>query len=188
MRVEAMAFFRLIRSVDAITIELPRDNAAHPNAPNVASPITDWIEINDSARRRIVGIPVKLQANTGRVTADQNETDSVSLLMRTTNRKRRSRLDVAFIRRCRETMRHNFPLEQSNTEADKSSQLCYLFGAFDGVFDAVCLFHPWKREWSPAFHASRRPGELRSQSGRTSLVTMRRSRQRSAIDGRPQNQ
>ena len=50
------------------------------------------------------------------------------------------------------------------------------------------LFHPWKREKSPAFHASRNLGALRSQSGRISLVTARRSRQRSAIDGRPQNQ
>ena len=52
----------------------------------------------------------------------------------------------------------------------------------------ACLFHPWKREKSPAFHASRSPGALRSQSGRTSLIAARRSRQRSLIDGRPQNQ
>src|SRR5689334_17464174 len=50
------------------------------------------------------------------------------------------------------------------------------------------LSHPWKREKSPAFHASRSPGVLRSQSGRISLVTARRSCQRSTTDGRPQNQ
>src|SRR5580658_371174 len=50
------------------------------------------------------------------------------------------------------------------------------------------LFQPWKRERSPAFHASRSPGVLRSQSGRISLVTVRRSCQRSTTDGRPQNQ
>jgi hypothetical protein len=52
----------------------------------------------------------------------------------------------------------------------------------------ACLFHPWKREKSPAFHASRSPGVLRSQSGRISLVAARRSCQRSMTDGRPQNQ
>ena len=52
----------------------------------------------------------------------------------------------------------------------------------------VGLFHPWKREKSPASHASRSPGALKSQSGRISRVTARRSCQRSATDGRPQNQ
>ncbi len=52
----------------------------------------------------------------------------------------------------------------------------------------ACLFQPWKREWSPAFHASRSPGALKSQSGRISLVAIRRSCQRSTTDGRPQNQ
>jgi signal transduction histidine kinase len=44
------------------------------------------------------------------------------------------------------------------------------------------------RLWSPASHSSRRPGAARSQSGRISRVTARRSRRRSSIDGRPQNQ
>ena len=47
---------------------------------------------------------------------------------------------------------------------------------------------PWKGERSPASHAARSPGLLRSQSGRTSLVAARRSCQRSSTDGRPQNQ
>ena len=50
------------------------------------------------------------------------------------------------------------------------------------------LFHPWKREKSPASHALRSPGVLKSQSGRISLVTTRRSCQRSTMEGRPQNQ
>ena len=58
----------------------------------------------------------------------------------------------------------------------------------EGGFAAPSLFHPWKRDKSPAFHASRSPGVLKSQSGRISLVTARRSCQRSATDGRPQNQ
>ena len=62
------------------------------------------------------------------------------------------------------------------------------FGPAEGAFAASRLFHPWKREKSPAFHASRSPGVLRSQSGRISLVTARRSCQRSLTDGRPQNQ
>ena len=41
------------------------------------------------------------------------------------------------------------------------------------------LSHPWKGERSPAAQASRSPGVLRSQSGRTSLVTARRSCHRS---------
>ena len=48
--------------------------------------------------------------------------------------------------------------------------------------------HPWNCDQSPASHASRSPGVLRSQSGRISLVAARRSRQRSSTDGRPQNQ
>jgi hypothetical protein len=48
---------------------------------------------------------VQLQANTGCVTAEQNETDSVSLLMRTANWKRSSRLNFTFLRRRRETIR-----------------------------------------------------------------------------------
>jgi hypothetical protein len=50
------------------------------------------------------------------------------------------------------------------------------------VAAAACpdrLSHPWKCERSPASQASRSPGLLRSQSGRISLVTTRRSRQRS---------
>ena len=48
--------------------------------------------------------------------------------------------------------------------------------------------HPWKADRSPASHASRSPGALRSQSGRISRLTARKSCQRSTIDGRPQNQ
>src|SRR5580658_5259762 len=61
---------------------------------------------------------------------------------------------------------------------------CYSLASFV----SARLFHPWKRDKSPAFHASRSPGVLRSQSGRISLVTTRRSCQRSLIEGRPQNQ
>ena len=39
---------------------------------------------------------IELQANTGRVTAEQNEIDSVSLLMCTPNWKWTSRLNIAF--------------------------------------------------------------------------------------------
>ncbi len=58
----------------------------------------------------------------------------------------------------------------------------------EGAFATPRLFHPWKRDKSPAFHASRSPGVPKSQSGRISLVTARRSCQRSMTDGRPQNQ
>src|SRR5215211_227424 len=50
------------------------------------------------------------------------------------------------------------------------------------------LFHPWNGERSPASQAARSPGVLRSQSGRISRVTARRSCQRSTTEGRPQNQ
>jgi len=62
------------------------------------------------------------------------------------------------------------------------------FCSAEGAFVLARLFQPWKRDRSPAFHASRSPGVLRSQSGRISLVTARRSCHRSATDGRPQNQ
>jgi len=41
---------------------------------------------------------VELQVNTGRVTAEQNEIDSVSLLMCTSNREWISRLNFTFRR------------------------------------------------------------------------------------------
>src|SRR5262245_24165174 len=50
------------------------------------------------------------------------------------------------------------------------------------------VLQPWNAETSPASQASRRPGALRSQSGRISLDTARRSRQRSSKLGLPQNQ
>jgi drug/metabolite transporter (DMT)-like permease len=49
-------------------------------------------------------------------------------------------------------------------------------------------FQPWKDERSPASQASRRPGVARSQSGRISALTSRRSCHRSTNEGRPQNQ
>jgi len=52
----------------------------------------------------------------------------------------------------------------------------------------VFLSQPWKWDRSPASHASRSPGVLRSQSGRISRLTVLRSWRRSSIDGRPQNQ
>ena len=69
-----------------------------------------------------------------------------------------------------------------------SSVIAPSCGATGAAFASARLFHPWKDEKSPAFQASRSPGALRSQSGRTSLVTVRRSCQRSIADGRPQNQ
>jgi hypothetical protein len=59
----------------------------------------------------------------------------------------------------------------------------YVFG-----LAAARLSQPWKGERSPAFQASRSPGALRSQSGRISRVTARRSCHRSTVEGRPQNQ
>jgi hypothetical protein len=76
----------------------------------------------------------------------------------------------------------------STRTQDRSWLLYYFFRPIEASSILPCLFHPWKRERSPAFHASRSPGVLRSQSGRISLVTARRSCQRSATDGRPQNQ
>src|SRR5579862_1485857 len=64
----------------------------------------------------------------------------------------------------------------------------YAFRAIGVSWLLARLFHPWKGEKSPAFHASRSPGLLRSQSGRISLVTTRKSCQRSTTEGRPQNQ
>src|SRR5580658_1820972 len=66
--------------------------------------------------------------------------------------------------------------------------LRYFFRTIEAFSLVARLFHPWKRERSPASHASRSPGVLRSQSGRISLVTARRSCQRSKTEGRPQNQ
>src|SRR6202142_4688741 len=100
-----MAFFRLIGSFDAIAIELSRVNATHPDMPNVTCPMTNWIQFNDPRRRRIIRIFVKFQANACRVAAEQNEIDSVSLLMCTPNRKWITRLNITLFRRFYETIR-----------------------------------------------------------------------------------
>jgi hypothetical protein len=100
-----MAFFRLIRPFDAIAIELSAVNTSHPNMPNVTGPMAYWIQVNDPRRRRIIRMFVKFQANTCRVTAKQNEIDSVSLLMSTPNREWIARLDITFLRRCYEIVR-----------------------------------------------------------------------------------
>ena len=73
--------------------------------PDVAGPMTHRIQINDSARRRIVRILIELQTNTGCVTAEQNEIDSVSLLVCAPNRERISRLNFTLLSRCYETIR-----------------------------------------------------------------------------------
>src|SRR5215469_8777077 len=77
---------------------------------------------------------------------------------------------------------------QGYFELYSKGRFFYTFRPVETASTLARLFHPWKREKSPAFHASRSPGLLRSQSGRISLVTARRSCQRSVTDGRPQNQ
>src|SRR5579859_1299738 len=98
-----MAFFWLIRSFDSIAIELSAANTPHPNMPNVTGPMTYWIQINDPRRRIIIRILVEFQANPCCVTAEQNEIDSVTLLMRTPDGKWIARLDITFLRRRCET-------------------------------------------------------------------------------------
>jgi len=83
---------------------------------------------------------------------------------------------------------HRFSPPQVLFQHQASNGRCYFFRTIEAASPLACLFHPWKREKSPAFHASRSPGVLRSQSGRISVVTARRSCQRSTTDGRPQNQ
>ena len=104
MWIEAMALFGLIRTLDAITVELTCGNASHPHMPDVAGPMTHWIQINDLRRRRVASISIELEANTGRVTAEQNEINSVSVLMCTAKRQWTSRLNFTHLRRCRETI------------------------------------------------------------------------------------
>ena len=105
MRVEAMALFRLIGPFDAVAIELTRGDASHPHMPHVTGPMTRGIQINDLRRRRVASISIELQANTGRVTAEQNEINSVSVLMCTPNRERISPLNFTLLRRSGKTVR-----------------------------------------------------------------------------------
>jgi len=83
---------------------------------------------------------------------------------------------------------HVTPAADSVSPPNVKQKRCYLFRAIEASSILACLFHPWKCEKSRAFHASRSPGLLRSQSGRISIDTARRSCQRSTTDGRPQNQ
>jgi 3-deoxy-D-arabino-heptulosonate 7-phosphate (DAHP) synthase len=94
-----MPFFRLIRPIDAITIELSHGNASHPHVPNVTGPMADWIQINDPSGGTVIGVLIELKVHPGRVAAEQNEIDSVSLLMGTSNRKWISRLNFTSVRR-----------------------------------------------------------------------------------------
>jgi len=66
--------------------------------PDVTGPMARRIQINDLAGRRIVSISIELQANTGRMTAEQNEIDSVSLLMCTADGQWVSRLNVTVLK------------------------------------------------------------------------------------------
>jgi hypothetical protein len=52
----------------------------------------------------------------------------------------------------------NLPPELFDTVVDRSCRLCYLFRTTGESSVLACVFHPWKREKSPAFHASRSPG------------------------------
>src|SRR5579864_7486587 len=85
--VETMALLRLVGSFDAIAIKLTRGNTSQPHMPDVTCAMACRIQINDLARRRIVSVPIELKTNPGRVTAEQNEIDSISVLMRTANRQ-----------------------------------------------------------------------------------------------------
>jgi hypothetical protein len=57
-------------------------------------------QINDLGWTRIASILIELQANTGRVTAEQNEINSVSVLMCTPNGQWISCLNLAFLKGC----------------------------------------------------------------------------------------
>jgi hypothetical protein len=105
MWVEAMAFFRLIGSFDAIAVELTRGNAPHPHVPHVTGPMTRWIQVNNLGGRSVASILIELQANTGRVTTEQNEINAVSGLMCTPDRQWIPRLNFPLLRRCCESIR-----------------------------------------------------------------------------------
>jgi hypothetical protein len=53
--------------------------------PYVACPMAHRIEVNDFAWRGICSILIKLQMNTGCMTAEQNKIDSSSLLVSASN-------------------------------------------------------------------------------------------------------
>jgi hypothetical protein len=55
--------------------------------PDVTRPMTHRIQVNDSARNRIVRILIELQTNRGCVTAEQNKIDPDSLLVGASNRE-----------------------------------------------------------------------------------------------------
>ena len=67
--------------------------------------MTHGIEVNNSARRRIVGMLIKLQTNSRCVTAEQNKINPISLLVGASNRQRVPRLNLADLRRCSEITR-----------------------------------------------------------------------------------
>src|SRR5438105_5169965 len=82
MWIEAMTQFRLIGSLNAVTVELTRRNTSHPNMPDVAGPMTRRIQINAPCRMRVVGILIEFQVNSRCVAAEQDKIDSVSGLAR----------------------------------------------------------------------------------------------------------
>src|SRR5579871_4688373 len=89
-----MTQFRLIGSLDAIAVELTRRNTSHPNMPDVTSPMTRGIQINAPGRMRVTRILIEFQVNTRRVAAEQDKINSVSGLMRASNRQRVSRQNL----------------------------------------------------------------------------------------------
>src|SRR5215831_5141599 len=99
MGVEAMAFFWLIRSFNAIAVELTGRNATDPHMPDVTGPMAHWIQINNPGGGPVTSVLIELTSHSGRVTAEQSEIDPISPLMRTPGH-RASCQNTTRLRRC----------------------------------------------------------------------------------------
>lgn len=78
IEIDAMSFAWLVRTVDAIRVELTGTNPFYPNMPHVARAIACGIEIDDLARLCIRGMLKQLQANASGIAAEESEVHSVA--------------------------------------------------------------------------------------------------------------
>ena len=90
--VEAVAVMGRVRSGDAKAIELPRPNPFEPNVPDVTRLVSRRVEDDGAGRRGVLGTVEQVEADAGRVPAEDGEVDAVTSHV-SPERKRRAGAD-----------------------------------------------------------------------------------------------
>ena len=78
VRIEAVPLVGRVRSRDAKPVELARGDAGQPHVPDVAGLVAGGIEDDAPRRHGVVGVGEEVEADAGRVPAEDGEVDAVS--------------------------------------------------------------------------------------------------------------